>query len=81
MAYGNLIFCGNAQKGFHPSVLLSPANLFQHMRQHGDAALILIQIDMFVRRVIQAGVTGTVGDDGAAPGRADHIHIGGAGFV
>ena len=54
---------------------------FQNILQHFNCPQILIQVNMFMRGVIQTAVAGAVGyDGGIRPIGADHVHIGGAGF-
>src|SRR3712207_5488011 len=63
-----------------PALGASP-ELREHVGQHRDRPVVLLDLDVLVGGVVEARVAGAVGDDRATPGRADHVHIGGAGLV
>ena len=49
-------------------------------REDGDGLVVLGEVEVLVGGVIQGRIAGAVGDDGAVPGRTDHVHVGGAGL-
>ena len=52
----------------------------QGLCQHGDGLGEFVELDVLLRSMIEARITGAVGHDGAAPARGHDVHVGGASF-
>ncbi len=46
--------------------------------EDGDGLVVLGEVEVLIGGVVQVGVTGAIGNNGAAPDRADDVHVRGA---
>jgi len=44
----------------------------------GDGLMVLGEVEVLIGGVVQGGVAGAIGDNGAVPDGADHVHVGGS---
>jgi hypothetical protein len=69
---------GLSRSNLFPGAIL--AQPLQHRLEHIHRPLVLIQGKMFIRRMIQRGISRAVSQGRAAPGRGEYIQVGSAGL-